>query len=156
MRKGMLAGSFDPFTVGHADLVRRGLELFDEVVIAVGYNEHKQGWIPVQERVCALQELYRDEPRVSVESYSCLTVDFMKEKGARFLIRGVRNAMDYEYEMQLADVNRKISETETVLLPARPTLSCISSSMVRELAHFGRDISEFQPAGLSYNTLEKK
>ncbi len=151
MRKGILTGSFDPFTLGHADLVQRGLELFDHIIIGVGYNEHKQGWIPVEERVRALKELYKEEPRVSVTSYSCLTVDFLKQQDAHFLLRGVRSVKDYEYEMQMADVNKHLSDVETVLLTASPQLSCISSSMVRELAHFGRDIREFLPKGLNYN-----
>ena len=155
MGRGLLfPGSFDPFTKGHADLVARALQIFDQVVVAVGYNEHKPGWIPVQERVDALKELYAKEPRVTIESYSCLTVDFAKQCGAIAILRGIRSVTDYEYEMQLADVNKQLSGIETLLLFAAPRYSSVSSSMVRELAHFGKDIRSFLPEG--YNISEKK
>lgn len=141
----LFPGSFDPFTLGHADIVKRALALFDSIIIAVGYNEHKAGWIPVDERVRTISQLYKDEPRISVESYSCLTVDFAREKGAAAILRGIRSVKDYEYELQIADVNRQLAGIETVLLFADPKLASISSSVVRELAHFGKDISEFLP-----------
>ena len=143
--KGLFPGSFDPFTLGHADIVRRALSLFDEVVIAVGYNESKAGWMPVEDRLSSIRRLYADEPRVTVESYTGLTVDFAKEHGITAIIRGVRTTADFEYEMQLADVNRQLTGIETILLPASPQLASLSSSIVRELAHFGRDISAFLP-----------
>ena len=146
-RKGqvLFPGSFDPFTLGHADIVQRALGLFDEVVVAVGYNEQKKGWMPVEERVEAIRKLYKDEPRVRVESYTGLTVDFAREKGITAIVRGVRTTADFEYEMQLADVNRQLTGIETVLLPASPQLASLSSSVVRELASFGHDVSAFLP-----------
>ena len=147
----LFPGSFDPFTKGHANLVERGLQLFDHVVIAVGYNEQKQGWIPVQKRVEALKALYAGDSRVTVESYYCLTVDFAKQCGATAILRGIRTATDYEYEMQLADLNKQLSGIETVLLFADSQLSSVSSSIVRELAHFGKDITPFLPEGLYYS-----
>ena len=141
----LFPGSFDPFTLGHADIVRRALALFDEVVIAVGYNEQKSGWMPVQERVASIKRLYAEEPRVKVESYAGLTVDFARERGIEAIVRGVRTTADFEYEMQLADVNRQLTGIETVLLPASPQLASLSSSVVRELAHFVHDISAFLP-----------
>ena len=146
-RKGqvLFPGSFDPFTLGHADIVQRALGLFDEVVVAVGYNEQKKGWMPVEERVEAIRKLYKDEPRVWVESYTGLTVDFAREKGITAIVRGVRTTADFEYEMQLADVNRQLTGIETVLLPASPQLASLSSSVVRELASFGHDVSAFLP-----------
>ena len=143
--KGLFPGSFDPFTLGHADVVKRALGIFDEIVIAVGYNENKTGWMPVEERVNAIRKLYADEPRVIVESYTGLTVDYAKERGITTIIRGVRTTADFEFEMQLADVNRQLTGIETVLLPASPQLASLTSSVVRELAHFGRDISPFLP-----------
>ncbi len=143
--RGLFPGSFDPFTLGHADIVRRALGLFDEVVIAVGYNEQKAGWMPVAERVAAIKRLYADEPRVAVESYTGLTVDFAKEQGITAIVRGVRTSADFEYELQMADVNRQLSGIETVFLPASPQYASLSSSLVRELAHFGHDISPFLP-----------
>ena len=150
-KKVIFPGSFDPFTKGHADLVARALQIFDQVVVAIGYNEHKPGWIPVQERVDALKGLYANEPRVTVESYSCLTIDFAKQCGATAILRGIRTVADYEYEMQLADVNKQLSGIETLLLFANPQYSSLSSSMVRELAHFGKDVQSFLPIGLHYS-----
>lgn len=144
-KKGLFPGSFDPFTRGHDDIVKRALGLFDEVIIAVGYNESKKGWLPPEERVRTISKLYADEPRITVESYTGLTVDFAREHGVTAIIRGVRTTADFEYEMQMADVNRQLAGIETILLPASPQLSSISSSVVRELAHFGRDVSSLLP-----------
>lgn len=141
----LFPGSFDPFTLGHADIVRRALEMFDGIVIAVGYNEQKTGWMPVEERVAAIRKLYADEPRITVERYTGLTVDFAREHGIGIIIRGVRTVADFEFEMQLADVNRQLTGIETILLPASPQLASLSSSIVRELAHFGHDVSAFLP-----------
>ena len=141
----LFPGSFDPFTLGHADIVKRALNLFDEVVIAVGYNESKAGWMPVEERLNTIRRLYANESRVIVESYTGLTVDFAKDNGITTIIRGVRTTADFEYEMQLADVNRQLTGIETIFLPASPQFASLSSSVVRELAHFGHDISAFLP-----------
>ena len=143
--KALFPGSFDPFTRGHDDIVKRALGLFDEVIIAVGYNESKKGWLTPEERVRTISKLYADEPRITVESYTGLTVDFAREHGVTAIIRGVRTTADFEYEMQMADVNRQLAGIETILLPASPQLSSISSSVVRELAHFGRDVSSLLP-----------
>ena len=143
--RGLFPGSFDPFTLGHADIVKRALGIFDEIVIAVGYNENKTGWMSVEERVNTIRKIYADEPRVIVESYTGLTVDFAKERGITTIIRGVRTTADFEFEMQLADVNRQLTGIETILLPASPQFASLTSSVVRELAHFGRDISAFLP-----------
>ena len=151
MKTVVFPGSFDPFTLGHANLVGRALNIFDQVIIAVGYNVAKPGWIPVDERVRAVQELYQAEPRVQVMSYNNLTVDFAKENNAGFILRGVRTMQDYEYELQMADINRMLDGIETVVLFTDNTLSSISSSRVRELHHFGRDISQYLPEGLKYN-----
>ncbi|MBQ8969594.1 MAG: pantetheine-phosphate adenylyltransferase [Bacteroidaceae bacterium] len=151
LKRALFPGSFDPFTRGHADIVRRGLALFDHVVIAVGYNEQKRGWIPAEERIRALSELYSDEPRISVVGYHTLTTDFAHEQGCRFILRGIRSHKDYEYELQMADINRQLcGGIETVLLFSDPSLSAVSSSVVRELAHFGRDITAWLPENLEY------
>ena len=143
----LFPGSFDPFTLGHADLVERALQLFDEVVIAVGINEQKAGWIPVEERVRAIRILYKEQARVRVESYSGLTTDFAHSIGAKAILRGVRSIKDFEYEMQMADVNRQLTGIDTVVLFADPRYASLSSSIVRELAHFGKDITAFLPEG---------
>ena len=119
--------------------------MFGEVVIAVGYNEQKAGWMPVEERVAAIKRLYANEPRIKVDSYTGLTVDFAREHGITAIVRGVRTTADFEYETQLADVNRQLTGIETILLSASPELASLSSSVVRELARFGRDISSFLP-----------
>ena len=141
----LFPGSFDPFTLGHADIVRRALGLFDEVIIGIGYNEQKASQLSVRERVEAIGKLYKDEPHVRVESYTGLTADFAKASGATAIVRGVRTATDFEYELQMADVNRRLTGIETVLLPASPELASLSSSLVRELQHFGHDVSEYLP-----------
>lgn len=146
MRRVLFPGSFDPFTVGHADVVERALALFDEVVLAVGCNERKAGWLPLADRLDRLRRLYADEPRVAVESYRGLTADFAKAQGVVAIVRGVRTQADFDYEVQMADVNRRLTGIETILLPAAPQLASVSSSVVRELAHFGHDISSFLPA----------
>ena len=151
MKTALFPGSFDPFTRGHADIVTRGLTLFDEIVIAVGHNVEKPGWISCAERVSALRRLYAKDKRVRVEQYTGLTVDFAKEVGATAILRGVRSLKDFEYEREIAQVNRTLTGMETILLAADPQLSCISSSTVRELAYFGRDIQEYLPLGLKYN-----
>ena len=151
MKTVLFPGSFDPFTLGHADIVSRSLTLFDKIVIAVGYNVEKPGWISVAERVEALRRLYAKEKRVQVEQYTGLTVDFAKEVEATAILRGVRSLKDYEYEREIAQVNRMLTGLETILLMADPQLSSISSSTVRELAYFGHDIQEYLPMGLKYN-----
>ena len=150
MNKVIFPGSFDPFTIGHANLVDRAQRLFDEVIVAVGYNEQKSGWLPVEERVRALREYYNGNPKVRVESYTGLTVDFAQAQEARFILRGVRSVKDYEYELGIADINSRLADVETVVLLADPTISGISSSVVRELHHFGRDITKWLPQGLNY------
>lgn len=151
MTKVLFPGSFDPFTIGHADLVERALSLFDEVVIAIGINEQKSGWIPVEERLRALRAYYKEDARVRVESYSGLTSDFAHSIGVSAILRGVRSFKDFEYEMQMADVNRQLTGIETVCLFADPQLASISSTLVRELAHFGKDITAFLPKGYKFN-----
>lgn len=155
-KKVIFPGSFDPFTIGHANLVERTVRLFDEVVIAVGYNEQKKGWLPVEERVRALREYYSAMPQVRVESYTGLTVDFAQSQGARFILRGVRSVKDYEYELGIADINARLADVETVVLLADPTISGISSSVVRELHRFGRDITPWLPQGLDYRIDRQK
>ncbi len=143
MRIGVFTGSFDPFTVGHDDIVRRALSLFDKIVIGVGVNERKQYMQPPADRVAHIASVYGDEPRIEVRSYSDLTVDFAKREGAQHIIKGVRSVKDFEYEREQADINRRIGGVETVFLFADPRCSSVSSSVVRELMHFGKDVKEF-------------
>ncbi|MCR4994298.1 MAG: pantetheine-phosphate adenylyltransferase [Bacteroidales bacterium] len=143
----LFPGSFDPFTIGHADLVNRALSLFGKVVIAVGVNEQKPGWMTAEQRVQSLRDLYALEPRVEVAVYRGLTATFADSIGATAILRGVRTIKDYEYEMQMADINRQLTGIDTVCLFADPRLAAVSSSVVRELAHFGHDVTSFLPEG---------
>lgn len=138
-------GSFDPFTVGHASIVERGLPLFDEIVIGVGINESKRSLYSYEERVKSIAELYAHEPRVRVVSYSDLTVDLARREGAGFILRGLRSVKDFEYERDIATMNERLSGIETVLLFTEPQYSSISSSVVRELIAFGKDVTDFLP-----------
>ncbi len=143
MSTAVYAGSFDPFTIGHRDIVDRALRIFDSVVIGIGINEHKHGHWPVEFRQRAIAEAYSDCPAVKVVTYTGLTVDMACEYGADALIRGVRNTADFAFEQNLADTNRALTGIDTVLLIASPSLAFVSSSMVRELMAFGHDASRF-------------
>ena len=147
MNKGLFVGSFDPFTIGHESIVRRALPLFDHIIIGVGVNERKKYMLDAEERVMRIKRLYADNPKIEVKAYSDLTIDFARREQATYIIKGVRSVKDFEYEREQADVNRLLSGVETIFLYAEPQLSSISSTMVRELQHFGRDISEFLPKG---------
>lgn len=142
---GIFTGSFDPFTIGHDDIVRRALPLFDRIVIGIGVNEQKKYAQTTEERIENISGLYAEEPKIEVKAYGDLTVDFAKREGAHYIIKGVRSMKDFEYEREQAEINRRIGNVETLLLFADPQLASISSSMVRELMHFGRDVSEFLP-----------
>ncbi len=144
-RTGIFVGSFDPFTIGHDSVVRRAVKLFDRLVIGVGVNESKRYMLSAEERVEAIRQLYSGDERISVEQYSDLTVDFARRMGAEFIVKGVRSVKDFEFERDQADINRRLTGIETVLLYAEPGMDCISSSVVRELTHFGRDCSMFLP-----------
>lgn len=147
-RIALFPGTFDPFTVGHESLVRRSLTLMDEVVIAIGINDAKQSYFPLEKRLQMIRDLYQSEPRVRVESYDMLTVDYARQVGAGFILRGIRSVIDFEYEKTIADMNRTISGIETFLLFTEPALTHISSSHVRELLRYGHDISDFIPKGM--------
>ena len=152
MRIAVFPGSFDPFTTGHKNIVDRALRsLADKVIVAVGRNCGKQGAASVEERISNIKNVYAGEPRVEVESYDGLTVDFARKAGASFLLRGVRNVKDFEYERDIADVNRRLTGIESVLLYSEPELASVSSSVVRELASYGKDVSEF--LGKSHETI---
>ena len=143
-------GSFDPFTIGHADLVERALNLDCQVVIAVGINEEKKPLFSAQQRLAAIKAYYQGEPRVSVIEYRGLTVDAVRENGCDAILRGIRSVTDYDKERNLADINRSISGVETVILVSSPAVQHVSSSLVRELISLGRNadnlmIDTFKP-----------
>ena len=147
-KTGIFVGSFNPFTIGHDSIVRRALPLFDRLVIGVvGDHVSKPGIPPATERMKAIQELYSNEPRIEVRPYYGLSIDFAREVGAHFIVKGVRSVKDFEYEREQADMNRLLTngEVETILLYSEPQFSSISSTMVRELEHFGVDVEAFLP-----------
>ena len=131
-------GSFDPFTIGHADLVERVLNLGCEVVIAVGINEEKKPMFSSEQRLEAIRGYYKGYSRVSVIEYKGLTVDAVRENGCDAILRGIRSVTDYDKERNLADINRSIEGVETILLVSSPAVQHVSSSLVRELISFGR------------------
>lgn len=155
--KAIFPGSFDPFTKGHESVARRALDFCDELVIAVGYNGLKKnlGMFSVEDRVRMISEFYEDEPRVSVIAYTTLTTDIAEQLGCTHIIRGVRTVIDFEYERQLADVNRHLTGIETILLFNEPAMAHITSTTVRELLTFGKDVSDFLPEGFPPLKLKK-
>ena len=146
IRTGVFVGSFNPFTIGHDSIVKRALPLFDRLVIGVvGDNVHKPDMPSAEERMLAIRELYADEKHIEVKPYHGLAMDFAKAEGAQYIIKGVRSVSDFEYEQWQADFNRKIGGIETILLYTEPELASISSSALRELQHFGVDVTPFLP-----------
>ena len=145
MKTAIFPGTFDPFTVGHASIVERGLPLFDRIVIGVGVNDNKRTLYTNEQRVRNIQEIYANEPRIKVVAYDDLTVDLAKREGASFILRGIRSVKDFEYERDIAAMNERLSGVETVLLFTEPQYQSISSSVVRELLRFGKDVTEFLP-----------
>lgn len=143
------AGSFNPFTIGHHDIVCRALRMFDTVTIGVGCNSSKGDADDAEERVEAISRIYEAEPRVSVISYDGLTVYAARTARATALLRGVRSALDFEYEREIAEVNLSISGYDTTILVARPIYSSVSSSMVRELQRHGYPVENYLPKPLS-------
>lgn len=145
MKIGIFVGSFDPYTLGHDSILRRALPLFDKIIIGVGVNEDKTYMYDKEQRKKAIQEIYQNEPKVEVKTYDNLTIDFAKKEDASFIIKGVRNTLDFEYERQQAEFNLKLGNVETLLLLSEPQYENISSSMVRELIRFGKDVKEYLP-----------
>ena len=142
-------GSFDPFTLGHQSVVNDGLKLFDKIVIGIGINTTKSGLLPVHRRLDLITDLYRDEPRVMVCEYDGLTVDFARQVGAKYILRGLRNGVDFEFERNMMQVNQALyPDLMTVVLFTPPRYVAISSSFVREIHQFGGDTSQFMPEGV--------
>ena len=146
IRTGIFVGSFNPFTIGHDSIVRRALPLFDRLVIGVvGDNVHKPDMPSAEERMQVIRDLYADDARIEVKPYNGLAMDFAKAENAKFIVKGVRTVSDFEYEQWQADFNRKLGGIETILLYTEPELASVSSSAVRELQHFGVDVSDYLP-----------
>lgn len=149
MKKAVFPGSFDPITLGHESIVRRALPLFDNIIIAIGTNQDKSGYFPVEKRLEWIRTVFSDCPTVSVESYHGLTVDFCRQKQADYLIRGLRTSADFEFERSVAQVNsRLLPGIETVFLLTQPEFVMITSSIVREIHKYGGDVSKFVPGSV--------
>jgi pantetheine-phosphate adenylyltransferase len=133
MQIAVFAGTFDPFTIGHQDIVNRALPLFDKIIIAIGINEEKKPLFSLEERIKIIRKSFLNHKKITVETYSGLTGNFCKKINAQYLLRGIRNAIDFQYENDLAQANKEIFGLETVFFITQPTLSHVSSSLVREL-----------------------
>jgi len=149
-RVAIFPGSFDPFTVGHESIVKRAIPLFDKIVIMIGYNANKQSFFPIEKREKWINEVFKDEPKVTVESYEGLTVDFCKKVNAQYILRGLRTSADFEFERAIAQVNKMMHpQIESVFLLTMPEHTPINSTIVRDIILHGGDASEFLPAALN-------
>jgi len=149
-RIALFPGSFDPFTKGHEDIVLRGLNLFDKIIVGIGHNSNKKRYFPVDIMQGLIEKTFEDLPQVSVVTYDDLTANMARTLGARFLVRGLRNTTDFEYENSISQVNRHVyPDVETVFLITSPHLAPISSTIIRELHKYGQNVDEYLPYQLS-------
>ncbi|MBQ7490053.1 MAG: pantetheine-phosphate adenylyltransferase [Bacteroidales bacterium] len=147
-RIAVFPGSFDPFTIGHENIVRRALKLFDKVIVAIGVNSQKKYMFPIERRLEMIRHCFAGEQRVEAVSYEGLTVEFCKKVNAKFIVRGVRNGNDFLFEQDIANANALLSpDIETIFIATAPELAAISSTIVREICLNGGDYSKFVPAG---------
>ncbi|MCB4799896.1 pantetheine-phosphate adenylyltransferase [Neotamlana laminarinivorans] len=145
MKRAIFPGSFDPLTLGHHDIITRGIPLFDEIIVAIGINADKKYMFSLEERKKFIEEAFKDEPKIKVTTYKGLTVDYCKEMNAEFILRGLRNPADFEFEKAIAHTNRSLSEIETVFLLTASRTSYISSSIVRDVIRNNGDYTLLVP-----------
>ncbi|MBT8324167.1 MAG: pantetheine-phosphate adenylyltransferase [Winogradskyella sp.] len=149
MKRALFPGSFDPITLGHYDIIKRGVKLFDEVIVAIGINAEKKYMFSLEERVRFIEDAFKDKPKVKVMTYEGLTIDFCKKIDAQFILRGLRNPADFEFEKAIAHTNRKLSKIETVFLLTAARTSYISSSIVRDVIRNNGDYTVLVPESVS-------
>ncbi|UKM64764.1 pantetheine-phosphate adenylyltransferase [Flavobacteriaceae bacterium GSB9] len=145
MKRALFPGSFDPITLGHYDIIKRGITVFDEIIVAIGVNAEKKYMFSLEERQNFIKEAFKDEPKVTVVTYEGLTVDFCKKIGVDFILRGLRNPADFEFEKAIAHTNRSLSEIETVFLLTSSKTSYIASSIVRDVIRNNGDYTKLVP-----------
>ncbi len=145
MKKAIFPGSFDPITLGHIDIIKRGLNLFDEVIIAIGVNAEKKHMFSLEDRKLQIEEVFKNESRIKVDTYKGLTVDYCKTVNANFILRGLRNSTDFTYEQSIAQTNSSLAKIESVFLVCTPNVSNISSSIVRDIIRNGGDYRSLVP-----------
>lgn len=149
MNIAIFPGSFDPITNGHVDIIERALPLFDKIIIAIGVNSDKRYMFPLEQRKQFILDTFKNESKISVDTYEGLTIDYCKKMGADFILRGLRNPADFEFEKAIAHTNRKLSKIETVFLLTSAQTSFISSSIVRDILKYEGDVSKFVPSCVS-------
>lgn len=143
-------GSFDPITKGHESIVLRAMPLFDKIIVAIGDNTSKKSMFPLEKRISWLKETFKQYEKVEIDSFNTLTVNYCKEKGAKYILRGLRNTMDYQYEMNIARINNELNpQVETIFILTKPEDAAISSSFVREIISFGGDVQKFIPKSIN-------
>jgi len=150
MRKAIFPGSFDPFTLGHYDILKRSLSLFDEIIVGIGRNNQKKTMFSEKQRLSFIENCFKDDKKIKVEAYQGLTIDFCKKVGASFIVRGIRNNGDFEFEKAIARTNRKLSKIETIFLLTSAKTSFISSSIVRELILNNGDYKQLVPNSVDF------
>jgi pantetheine-phosphate adenylyltransferase len=145
-KTAVFPGSFDPFTKGHENVISRALPLFDKIYVAIGHNSEKRSYFTLEKRLTMIGKLYEEEPRIVLDYYEGLTVDYCRKIGAQYLLRGLRTAADFEYERAIAQINRKMNpEVETVFILAVPEFTPVNSTIIREILKYGGDASQFLP-----------
>ncbi|HVA98952.1 MAG TPA: pantetheine-phosphate adenylyltransferase [Bacteroidia bacterium] len=143
-------GSFDPITIGHESIIYKALPLFDELIIAIGINAEKKYFFSLEKRILFLEQLFKKEPKIKIKTYKGLTVDFCEQQNAKYIVRGLRTAADFEFERSIAQMNKAMNNSvETVFFISNPEFSAITSTIVREIIRYDGDVKKFIPKGIN-------
>jgi pantetheine-phosphate adenylyltransferase len=149
-KTALFPGSFDPFTIGHEAILTRAANLFDEIIIGIGFNSEKKGFFPIEKRLDIIRKVCKNFNNVSVDTYSALTVQYCEEKNIHYILRGLRTAADFEFERAVAQMNRKLKQDiETVFLLTEPDHTPVSSSVIREILRYGGNVDQFIPKSVN-------